>query len=56
MGLPIALAIVEAHGGTIDAVSEVGHGSEFTFSLPLVSPGEFGIRESRYKNSSQNAL
>jgi two-component system sensor histidine kinase KdpD len=35
MGLPIAKAIVEAHGGTIDVVNRFGHGSVFTFSLPL---------------------
>jgi two-component system, OmpR family, sensor histidine kinase KdpD len=35
MGLAVAKAIVEAHGGTIRAASEVGHGSVFTFSLPI---------------------
>jgi len=35
MGLPIAKAIVEAHGGTIGVVSQLGHGSVFTFTLPL---------------------
>jgi two-component system, OmpR family, sensor histidine kinase KdpD len=35
MGLPIAKAIVEAHGGTIGVVSRPGHGSVFTFSLSL---------------------
>ncbi|HKN24935.1 MAG TPA: ATP-binding protein [Candidatus Acidoferrum sp.] len=35
MGLPIARAIVEAHGGTIGVVSRPGQGSVFTFSLPL---------------------
>ncbi len=35
MGLPIAKAIVEAHGGTISVVSQLGHGSVFTFSLPV---------------------
>jgi two-component system, OmpR family, sensor histidine kinase KdpD len=35
MGLPIAKAIVEAHGGSISVVSRVGHGSTFTFSLPM---------------------
>jgi two-component system, OmpR family, sensor histidine kinase KdpD len=35
MGLPIAKAIVEAHGGTIGVVSQLGHGSVFSFSLPI---------------------
>jgi two-component system sensor histidine kinase KdpD len=35
MGLPIAKAIVEAHGGTIAVVSQMGHGSVFSFSLPI---------------------
>jgi two-component system sensor histidine kinase KdpD len=35
MGLAIAKAIVEAHGGTIDVTSQSGHGSVFTFCLPL---------------------
>jgi two-component system sensor histidine kinase KdpD len=34
MGLPIAKAIVEAHGGTLRVFSRVGHGSIFTFTLP----------------------
>jgi len=34
MGLPIAKAIVEAHGGTISVVSQLGHGSVFSFNLP----------------------
>jgi signal transduction histidine kinase len=35
MELPMAKAIVEAHGGTIDVVSRFGYGSVFTFSLRL---------------------
>jgi signal transduction histidine kinase len=35
MGLSIAKEIVEAHGGTIRCVSQRGHGSVFTFSLPI---------------------
>jgi two-component system, OmpR family, sensor histidine kinase KdpD len=35
MGLAIAKAIVEAHGGTIGVTSQLGHGSVFYFSLPL---------------------
>ncbi len=34
MGLPIAKAIVEAHGGTISLTSQRGHGSVFSFTLP----------------------
>jgi len=37
MGLAIAKAIVELHGGTIGLTSQVGHGSVFHFSLPLAS-------------------
>ena len=35
MGLAIAKAIVEAHGGTIGLTSQLGHGSVFYFNLPL---------------------
>ena len=35
MGLPIAKAIIEAHGGTIKVASQQGHGSVFSFSLPM---------------------
>jgi two-component system sensor histidine kinase KdpD len=35
MGLAIAKAIVEAHGGTIGVTSQLGHGSVFYFMLPL---------------------
>jgi two-component system sensor histidine kinase KdpD len=43
MGLPIAKAIVEAHGGTITVVSQMGHGSVFSFSLPI----DRGVNERR---------
>ncbi|HST10245.1 MAG TPA: ATP-binding protein [Terriglobales bacterium] len=35
MGLAIAKAIVEAHGGTIGVTSQLGHGSVFYFTLPV---------------------
>jgi two-component system, OmpR family, sensor histidine kinase KdpD len=35
MGLAIAKVIVEAHGGTLGVVSQLGSGSVFTFTLPI---------------------
>jgi two-component system sensor histidine kinase KdpD len=35
MGLAIAKAIVEAHGGSIEVTSQAGQGSVFSFALPL---------------------
>jgi two-component system sensor histidine kinase KdpD len=35
MGLPIAKAIVAAHGGTISVTSQLAHGSVFSFTLPI---------------------
>jgi two-component system sensor histidine kinase KdpD len=35
MGLPIAKAIVSAHGGTISVTSQLGYGSVFSFTLPM---------------------
>jgi signal transduction histidine kinase len=34
LGLPIALAIIQAHGGSIWAQSQVGQGTQFTIRLP----------------------
>ena len=35
MGLAIAKVIIEAHGGTIGVVSQLGSGSVFSFTLPI---------------------
>ncbi len=40
MGLPIAKAIVAAHKGTINVTSQLGHGSVFSFSLPVARKTE----------------
>ena len=34
LGLPLARQFVEAHGGTIDLISEPGHGTSITLRLP----------------------
>jgi two-component system sensor histidine kinase KdpD len=39
MGLAIAKAIVEAHGGSIDVTSQPAQGSVFSFRLPLQQSG-----------------
>jgi signal transduction histidine kinase len=40
LGLYISRQIVEAHGGTISAMSRVGEGAEFVFTLPLRPTGD----------------
>jgi signal transduction histidine kinase len=35
LGLAIARQLVESHGGSIEARSEIGNGTRFTFTLPL---------------------
>jgi two-component system sensor histidine kinase KdpD len=43
MGLPIAKAIIAAHKGAISVTSQLGHGSVFSFTLPV----ERNFREAR---------
>jgi two-component system, OmpR family, sensor histidine kinase KdpD len=38
MGLPIAKALVTAQGGTMGVTSQTGHGSVFSFTLPVDHP------------------
>jgi signal transduction histidine kinase len=40
LGLPTALAIAQAHGGTIEVDTEVGRGSTFTLAVPVDGPGD----------------
>ncbi|HEX8731301.1 MAG TPA: ATP-binding protein [Ktedonobacterales bacterium] len=40
LGLAITRRLIELHGGRIWAESRLGHGSVFSFTLPLAQPGE----------------
>jgi signal transduction histidine kinase len=40
LGLPGALAIAQAHGGSIEVRSQPGHGSTFTLVVPAAGPTE----------------
>ena len=40
LGLAIVAAVAEAHGGTVSASSEPGHGATFRIALPLVDSGD----------------
>jgi len=39
LGLPIALRIIEAHGGTLDVKSTLGRGTTVEVCLPITAPG-----------------
>ena len=41
LGLAITKAIIEAHGGSIEAASEPGQGTTVSFTVPLAQPGTF---------------
>ena len=46
LGLAIARQTVLAHGGTVDAASAVGEGTEIRFVLPVAPVSELRVAES----------
>jgi signal transduction histidine kinase len=38
LGLAVVKALVEAHGGSIEATSDIGRGTRIVFTLPCVEP------------------
>jgi K+-sensing histidine kinase KdpD len=51
LGLPVARAIVEAHGGRIWAESKVGEGTTLSFSIPLIE-----VRQNEEERSSSSGI
>ena len=49
LGLSIAKHLMEAHGGRLWVESEVGHGSQFHFSVPI-----FGAERSQQRSRSDS--
>jgi two-component system sensor histidine kinase KdpD len=47
MGLPIAKAIIAAHKGSVSVTSQLGHGSVFSFTLPVDRSQDRLSREAR---------
>jgi two-component system, OmpR family, sensor kinase len=55
LGLSIARSIAEQHGGTITVASELGRGSHFTVTLPLLNQRDAVEAESKLTSAAENS-
>jgi two-component system sensor histidine kinase KdpD len=53
MGLPIAKAIITAHKGTVSVTSQLGHGSVFSFTLPVSRPSDRASTQVQLQDASE---
>jgi signal transduction histidine kinase len=56
LGLHICRSIIERHGGRVGIKSEIGQGSTFWFTLPLLSTATVEAQTSPVESSSQEGL
>ncbi|MBE2212624.1 MAG: response regulator [Opitutaceae bacterium] len=55
LGLSIVFGIIERHGGRVDLHSEEGHGTTFTFWLPIERAGDFAGGEDPVAPATPNS-
>jgi two-component system sensor histidine kinase KdpD len=55
MGLPIAKALITAHKGTVSVTSQLGHGSVFSFTLPVAKQSDRATSQAQSQEIRERA-